>query len=132
MLAMFVSPMAAPIKTCRRVAFGIACCTGELGCCKRTPKKHAEIMKRPSPQASIKYSGQWLLSVSRIRSDDLEEPTSGEYREREGAAKRFRDRSVEGGTKRRWLVALLMLIIFISLGSSSSSPPVRQSHSKQA
>src|ERR1044072_8689705 len=109
---MFVSPMAAPIKTCRRVAFGIACCTGELGCCKRTPKEQAEIMKRPSPQVSIKYSGQWLLSASIIESNDLEESASGEYRIREGAAKRLADRSVEGGTKRKWLAALLMLIIF--------------------
>ena len=131
MLAMFVRPMAAPIKTCRRVAFGIARCRGEFGCCKSNPNAQAEIMKRPKPQASIKYSGQWRFSVSRIESNVLEESASDEYGEREGAAKRLADRPVEAGTKRIWSAALLMIINFISLGSASSASPVRQLHSKQ-
>src|ERR1041385_1240638 len=59
-----VSPMAAPISTRRRAPPTIAARSGELGCSSKTPKAHAEIMKAPSPAASMQYSGQ----CSRARS----------------------------------------------------------------
>src|SRR5215467_4044232 len=113
MLAMFVSPIAAPIKTCRSAGLGIACCAGELGCSKRTPKEQAEIIKSPKPHASIRYSGQWRFSVWIIAANDLERLISIAGREREEVAKGFGSRCAKAVTVRKWLAVCLLLMLFI-------------------
>src|ERR1700760_3938396 len=69
MIAIAVAPIAAPIRTRRRVASGIAATTGDCGWKSSTPKAHAEIMKNPKPTASIRYSGQCSLNVFSMTLD---------------------------------------------------------------
>src|SRR5919106_4013890 len=55
-----ISPM-----TARRVSSpGMASAAGEPGWKRSVPKSPAETMKRPSPAASMRYSGQWCRSAS--------------------------------------------------------------------
>src|SRR6266571_7242037 len=64
MIPIAVRPIAMPISTRRRTGSWIAWRAGEAGCSRSAVKKHAEIMKIPTPAASIKYSGQWVFSAS--------------------------------------------------------------------
>src|SRR5438445_325623 len=59
MMAMAVSPMARPIGIRRRTAAVTVWRTGESGCSSRAANRQADTMNRPSPPASIRYSGQW-------------------------------------------------------------------------
>ena len=60
MMAMAVSPMARPIGIRRRTAAVTVWRTGESGCSSRAANRQADSMNRPSPPASIRYSGQWV------------------------------------------------------------------------
>src|ERR671933_445208 len=66
MIAIAVPPIAAPISTRRKTGLGVATTTGDCGWKSSTPKAHAEIMKKPRPAASIRYSGQCSLNVFSI------------------------------------------------------------------
>jgi hypothetical protein len=55
--AIAVSPIATPIKNLRMNGSAIACRMGEAGCSNSVVNTAAEIMNRPKPAASIKYSG---------------------------------------------------------------------------
>src|SRR5262245_45066348 len=50
--------MASPIRTRRAIGSGSARTTGDSGWPRSVPNRHAEIMKRPRPAASARYSGQ--------------------------------------------------------------------------
>src|SRR5262245_60226854 len=50
--------MTSPIRTRRAIGSGSARTTGESGWPSSVPNRHAEIMKRPRPVASARYSGQ--------------------------------------------------------------------------
>src|SRR5437868_10803000 len=64
MIATAVDPIARPIRTRRTKEFGNAWRTGEAGCSSSATKRQAEIMKRASSAASIRYSGQCRLRES--------------------------------------------------------------------
>src|SRR5512146_35376 len=53
-----------PIRIRRSRGSGTAACSGECGCSRAVVATEAETMKRPSPAASIKYSGQWVRIAS--------------------------------------------------------------------
>src|SRR3989304_10458489 len=67
MIPVAVSPIAVPIRTRRRKGSAMAWWAGEPGYSRIVPKMPAEIMKMPSPAASITYSGQWRLKASSMR-----------------------------------------------------------------
>src|SRR5690242_17009047 len=60
---MEVRPIATPINRRRKSELLIAWRTAEAGCSKSTVKPHADIMKRPRPAASMRYSCQWARSA---------------------------------------------------------------------
>src|SRR5690348_11629234 len=65
MIAIAVRPIATPTRARRMSGLTMAWSTpGALTSITQTP---AVIMKSPSPAASIRYSGQWLLSAARAR-----------------------------------------------------------------
>src|ERR1051325_9323092 len=65
MSAIAVRPIATPTRARRMSGLAMAWSTpGALTSITQTP---AMIMKAPSPAASIRYSGQWLLSAARAR-----------------------------------------------------------------
>src|SRR5438445_12396243 len=64
MIATAVDPIARPMRARRTKGFGNACRTEEAGCSSKTTKRQAEIMKRASSAASIRYSGQCRLRES--------------------------------------------------------------------
>src|SRR5437868_1763361 len=64
MIATAVDPIARPMRARRTKGFGNACRTEEAGCSSKATKRQAEIMKRASSAASIRYSGQCRLRES--------------------------------------------------------------------
>src|SRR5215813_3650035 len=80
MIATAVVPIASPIRTRRKKAFGIACRTGDEGCSRSTTKRQAEIMNRPSSAASIRYSGQCRFQAGFMVSRPLDAGTSPRFR----------------------------------------------------
>src|SRR5689334_14618443 len=60
---MEVRPIATPISRRRNSELLIAWRTTEAGCSSSTVKPHADIMKRPRPAASMRYSCQWARSA---------------------------------------------------------------------
>src|SRR5436305_12638255 len=105
-----VSPMAVPISTRRRSSLAIAARSGEVGCSSKTPKAHAEIMKAPSPAASMQYSGQCsavrsvisvLIALGRARdqSVDRDRPRAGDRQPREDRDVGPFDETDEGGER---------------------------------
>jgi hypothetical protein len=57
--------MAMPMKRRRRSEVAIICRRGEEGCSSTMTTLQAEIMNRPRPAASMKYSGQWRTRLWR-------------------------------------------------------------------
>ena len=67
-----VRPMAIPMHPRRAESLAISADSGEAGAKSSVPKRLAEIMNIPSPQASIRYSGQCscrVRDISRTRGD---------------------------------------------------------------
>src|SRR5262249_47256937 len=62
-----VSPMAIPMR--KRRASGPSADPGHAGWNRTTAKPDAETMNRPSPPASIRYSGQWRFTASVMARD---------------------------------------------------------------
>src|SRR5262245_42680151 len=68
---MAVRPIKTPMRARRTKPSSIACRTGELGCSSSVPNEQAEIMKAPSPAASIAYSGQCFFGREDMTSPRL-------------------------------------------------------------
>src|ERR671918_1482500 len=64
MMAIAVRPMIRPIRARCSKGSDSAWATGEPGWNKSVPNSPAEIMNRPRPAASIRYSGQWRRNAS--------------------------------------------------------------------
>src|SRR5919106_1008021 len=64
MMAIAVTPMIRPISARRSIGSGTPSASGEPGWNRSEPNRPAETMNRPSPAASIRYSGQWRRRAS--------------------------------------------------------------------
>src|SRR5581483_3977880 len=105
MMAISVPAMAKPNITRRIVGVAIAFTTGDAGSSSSAPKAQAENMNRPSPAASIRYSGQCARSaaVDPVRAEPLralfaegEEDAPGTTALVGGAPRRFSVRLTAG------------------------------------